>query len=188
MSRKKKLTQAQLDLQAKAAGEIRKSYKDSQKLLSDFPMLANASTRYRVEKLKNGAVDGLLRVYDIPRNYSIRQVLFDLEAAMQIPSLDGVYISIGFVGQFDPERGEYQTWKNPPKAQSEAAKYDRYKGQDRIDIRPQVASQKAPYNFVTARDMAEKLRSYRRYKPDEVVIRYYWAATQKPPKRKDRKK
>ena len=157
-----------------------------------FPWFRDVSTYYRVKALKNGAVDGMLRIADLPGGIPVSELLYDLQKAdvFQTPKRHKVWVSTGFIGSFaePPEPRKRKRKGGPPRGMKQLSapirRYDRYAGQEKVIVFSQHEIN-LQINLLSARDMADILEDKKQKRPEQIFFRVYWEAKgSRPPRKK----
>jgi hypothetical protein len=194
-----------LGRQERAAEAIRKAFKKSIEKMRNpkkgfAQWMRDAKAYYRVATLKNGAVDGLLRIVNLPRDRPASELIFDLGAlgVFKPPGRWKLWVSVGFVGSFEePFEADAPTPKaaaakrRVEKLEAEGFKpltkqqrYDRYAGQSIVRAHSQTGRDLAA-NILAGQALA-KILERKQKKPSQIVFRVYWEPRGKRPKRKDK--
>lgn len=179
-----------LERQTRAAKALRAAFQKSAARLADnveFEWMEKASAFYRVAKLKNGAVDGLLRVTDLPAGKDASELIFDLGAAevFKPPPRWKLWVSVGFIGAFEEPFGDKKEDKKRKKQGfkelTKKQRYDRFSGQSIVRAHSQ-SGRDLPANILAAQAIAKILETKQK-KVEQVVFRVWWEPTGKRPKR-----
>lgn len=135
---------------------------------------------YAVRKGRDGTVDGLFRLTDLPRFEGADKLLLDVEDSglIRVPPRFKIWLQIGFVGTF----AEPPTPKQGGEPPSPARKYARYRGADMVLVYSQQPKSMAGH-FVTARAIAERLEAKDKT-PQQIIVRMFWKPGGSRPKRK----
>ena len=182
-----KATKADFKRQELAADRMRFALRGAAAELATDHAVETAVT---VHENRDGTIDGEIRIFNIPRALSTKNLLIHMEKSLwdlgksphRLPK--EFWISVGALtdwsGRQDFEndyqrllKAGYSKEEARKEAQKARSPMPRYKGLDRVGMWPQRASD-IHINFISARKEVFGKNLTARHKPEQMLVRVYW--------------